>query len=321
MDKNCPKSGAGHRWRRYGSYRRKGDGKEVQRWQCVWCEQTTIQRPGFDDRPPQHPGPGRGHRIDHPEGYAAFRPMFFREIRRVGLYEALHVVAAQLGVHRLTVRRWVEEMSVSQVPSPVVAGALDIMRGSRAVPKVEGLDDWRGVWGWQHRNQDYAAPHTEDVYRSLRDRGLGLWQLLLRAASIACLVVGDPRPLQFRQGFVSSDPSVDELTKGGLLGRDYRDRTLSYWVSFSSKLAEKSSFGSSWSNVVTAMVCSRTRVLGVAESESINRLEWPSMTVRLDVDGTRRTHGGVLIPVPSATIWTRDPPLSFPLHLAFSRTG
>lgn len=318
MNPECPKSDEGHSWRKYGSYSRKwGVKKKVPRWQCSQCGATTINRPGDKDNSAPRPGPRRGHTIDHPEGYDAFWPAMEREAARVGLYEAMEVVARELGVHRLTVRRWVSQRRVSGNNTGVVEGAIAIVDGhGYEMPTIRGMDGWRGIWGWQTPPFLYTDPRAEPQFFALRKRGDRLWRQLLKAGSIASVVVGDAGPLTFWQESDLSDRSVDELRAGGLLGREHQDRSFTYWIAFDTVSATPSDWGTRYETSTTALVCSRTRVVGTVKESWWSDLQYPSMTARLDLNNTARSYNGVKIPVPAATIRrSGQPALEFPMEL------
>ncbi len=68
MDGECSVLGSvGHLWRKHGTYRR-GDGRDIPRWQCGACLKTTTRRPGREAPPRRRPGPQMGHTAAHPGG-------------------------------------------------------------------------------------------------------------------------------------------------------------------------------------------------------------------------------------------------------------
>lgn len=307
MDVQCSALGSvGHLWRQHGTYRR-GDGRDVRRWQCGACRKTTTRRPGRDAPPRRRPGPHRGHTVTHSGGPEAFWALLAENVVRVGLHESTKVAAKAVGIHPTTGSRWLRtraRASSSDVEGKLLSGALEALQGRRELPAAAGIDAWRRIRGWKYPQLSEGNFGEPKESRLLRREGRQLWSLLLEAASVASVVAGEGSPLEF--GSLTphlSEPSVDALREGGLLSRPVKDRRYSYWLSFEQ---------TTWDSWAIAVVCTRTRVIGRARA----KFSWlPPMTVRLDLDRAWSSWSSVIVPVPSATQTYHRTPLTFPLEL------
>jgi len=305
---DCRVLGAvGHVWRRQGTYRRR-DPEPMQRWQCGACGQTTTRRPGRPAPPHLKPGPLRGHTVQGVGGIDAFWDSLAANVVRAGLHESVRMAARTVGVHPVTAHRWVKARnrfdSAKGVEWELLSGALEAVRAPRSLPKAFGLDDWRKIRGWkypQFSEGDFGEPEES---RLIRREGTVLWQVLLDAAAIASVVVGEGSPLDFASCApdISTD-STDALREGGLMGRPSKVRHYVYWLSFEH---------TQWDAWAIARVYTRTRLIGLSRV----RFRWlPEMTLRVDLPRAWSSYDSVTIPVPSATLTHHRTPLTFPLEL------
>ena len=307
MEEECSaRASQGHLWRRHGTYRR-SDGSLIQRWQCGECKKTTTRRPGRESPLIKRPGPQRGHTLERPEDQERFWAVLATHLVRVGLHEATKSAAKAVGVDPATGSRWLRLRRMFPTDSGIewslLSDALQVIRMPRPkLPKVTGIDRWREIRGWEHPELSEGNFGEPEYSRLLRRNGRRLWELLLRAGSVASVVAGDGSPLQFASLADVPEKRLQALRAGGLLSRPGRNRHHNYWLSFDHNV---------WESWATALVCTRTRVIGTAKGE-FPRL--PTMSVRLDLDGAWTSRGRVHIPVPSATRVHHRTPLTFPLE-------
>lgn len=312
MADECRVLGAqGHAWRGQGTYRRR-DGEVVRRWQCGGCGQTTTRRAGRPMPTRRKPGPRRGHSIQRVGGLTTFWEAVAYNSVRVGLHESVSTAASVLGVHPSTARRWFRGPLpvdlVNGVEGRLLSGAREAARANTGLPKAVGTDDWRRMRGWKYPQYSEGNFGEPEESRLIRRAGAAVWEVLLDAAAVASVVVGEGSPLDFasRAPHISTE-SIDALRAGGLLGRPRRVRHYTYWLTFDH---------TQWDAWATARVCTRTRLVG----SSRIRFRWlPEMTLRVDLPNAWKSYDdSVTIPVPSATQTHHRTSLTFPLELKLS---